>query len=190
VVFWVSASLDVREEDVARESAFWGSVAGGDLPGHLAVRAGASVAGVQVHVHDGSAPAVPVPASFPGVRRSRIYQVCIDIPDQAFEAEAERWAALSGGRVEVLTRRPEFAWLRMSSGPRPLDVLLQRLDHPGGPTTAHLDVGTSDREAEVRRHVALGARVLTEEEFWTVLADPAGLRYCITDRDPVTGELA
>jgi len=27
------------------------------------------------------------------------------------------------------------------------------------------------------------------EEFWTVLTDPAGLAYCITDRDPATGEL-
>lgn len=53
----------------------------------------------------------------------------------------------------------------------------------------HLDLGTPDRPAEVARHVALGGRVLDVEEFWTVLADPAGLRYCVTDRDPATGEL-
>ena len=56
--------------------------------------------------------------------------------------------------------------------------------------SAHLDLGTPDREAETQRHVALGATVLAREEFWTALADPAGLPYCITDRDPATGKLA
>jgi hypothetical protein len=28
------------------------------------------------------------------------------------------------------------------------------------------------------------------EDFWTVLTDPAGLVYCVTDRDPATGRLA
>ena len=92
--------------------------------------------------------------------------------------------------MEVLPRRPEFAWVRMPGGPRPLDLLLQRLDREDGPTSAHLDLGTTDRVAETERHVALGARIVAEEEFWTVLADPAGLPYCITDRDPATGELA
>jgi hypothetical protein len=27
------------------------------------------------------------------------------------------------------------------------------------------------------------------EGFWTVLTDPAGLPYCITDRDPAAGDL-
>ena len=54
---------------------------------------------------------------------------------------------------------------------------------------AHLDLGTTDREAETARHLALGASVVAREEFWTVLTDPAGLAYCITDRDPATGEL-
>jgi hypothetical protein len=56
--------------------------------------------------------------------------------------------------------------------------------------SAHLDVGSPDRAAEVRRHLALGASLVAEEEFWTVLADPAGLPYCVTDRDPATGELS
>ena len=56
--------------------------------------------------------------------------------------------------------------------------------------SAHLDLGTTDRVAETERHLALGARIVAEVEFWTVLADPAGLAYCITDRDPATGELA
>lgn len=54
---------------------------------------------------------------------------------------------------------------------------------------AHLDLGTDDRPAELERHRALGAEVVAEQAFWSVLRDPAGLAYCITDRDPATGAL-
>jgi hypothetical protein len=187
VACWVSVSLEVPAEDVERERTFWSAVSGGPLPPYLSVVPGTGA--VAVHVRDGAIPDVPEPASFPEVRRSRVYQVSLDIPGPLFDEEAARWEELTGGRVEVLGRRPEFAWLRIPDGPRPLDVLLQRLDRHDGPLTAHLDVGTPDRAAEVRRHRALGASLVAEEEFWTVLADPAGLPYCITDRDPATGEL-
>lgn len=134
------------------------------------------------------ASAIPRSAAWPGIRRSRVYQVCLDVPPASYDAECAFWAGLVGGTVEVLPSRPEFSWLR---GPRQLalDVLLQRLDRAAGPTTAHLDLGTTDREGEVARHVALGATVRVVEDFWTVLADPAGLPYCVTDRDPATGRL-
>ncbi len=190
MVAWISASLDVAPDDVARVSAFWCAVTGAALPAHLAVRASAEEPAVRAHVHDAEpVPPVPEPASFPGVRRSRVYQVCLDIPAGRFDAEASTWATRLGGWLEVLRRRPEFVWLRLPGGPQPLGVLLQRLDRADGPSSAHLDLGTTDRDAETRRHVGLGARVVAEEEFWTVLADPAGLAYCIVDRDPVTGEL-
>jgi len=190
VVIWVSATIRVPARVVERESVFWTSVTGSDLPAHLQVGPGSGAAEVGVGVHDGDVPAVPEPASFQGVRRSRVYQVCLDIPAVLFDSETERWAGMTAGKVEVLGRRPEFAWLRIPGGPRPLDVLLQRLDRSDGPVSAHVDVGTPDRQAETQRHVALGATVLAQEEFWTVLADPAGLPYCITDRDPASGELA
>ena len=190
MVFWVSAVLEVPAASADAESRFWAAVSGGPLPGHLTVTAGDGEPRVLVVPHDDDhVPPVPVAAAFPGVRRSRIYQVSVDVPGPGFDREAARWAALSGGRVEVLERRPEFAWLRVAGGPRPLDVLLQRLDRIDGSVTAHLDVGSPDRAAEVRRHLALGASVVAEEDFWTVLSDPAGLPYCVTDRDPATGRL-
>ncbi len=185
---WVSASLEVAAGDAARETGFWTAVTGAALPAYLSVLPGAGR--VRAHVHDSPTPPVPEYASFPGVRRSRVYQISIDVPAPRFDDEAAHWAELTGGRLEVLQRRPEFAWLRIPGGPRPLDVLLQRLDSRDGPVSAHLDVGSPDRAAEVRRHRVLGASVLAEEEFWTVLADPAGLPYCVTDRDPATGELS
>ena len=40
-----------------------------------------------------------------------------------------------------------------------------------------------------RRAAALGASVVVRRDRWTVLRDPAGGTYCLTDRDPVTGTL-
>ncbi len=134
----------------------------------------------------------PEPAIWPGVtsggHRSAVYQVCVDIPSQQYDAEARFWAEVMGASMEVLPARPEFSWLR-GEHQFALDVLLQRLDSPSGKVTAHLDLGTNDRAAEVARHVVLGGVQLVTEQFWTTMRDPTGLVYCITGRDPATGRL-
>ncbi|CUR55144.1 conserved hypothetical protein [metagenome] len=130
----------------------------------------------------------PAPISWPGGHHSMVYQVCLDLPGAAYDREQTFWAATLDATPEVLDSRPEFSWLRP---PRQfaLDLLLQRLDDPEGPVRAHLDLGTSDRAAEVARHESLGAEVLVREQFWALMTDPTGRRYCITDRDPATGRL-
>jgi predicted enzyme related to lactoylglutathione lyase len=132
---------------------------------------------------------IPPARSWPGVMRSRVYQTCLDIPAAIYARERDFWETILGGTAEVLQRRPEFARVRGSSR-LALGLLLQRLDEATGPIRAHLDLGTTDRRAEVARHCALGGEVVAEEEFWTVLRDPAGSAYCVTDRDPATGRLA
>ena len=193
---WVRATFEVALDDVEPLTVFWSGVVGGPLPPYLSVQmqeppwGWRGPLGLTIAVEsDSPTPEVPPPASFPGVRRSRVYQVCVDRPRRWFDYDAETWAIHTGGHLEPLERRPEFTWVRMPDGPHPLELLLQRLDEEDGPGSAHLDVGTSDRPAEVRRHLALGATMVAEEEFWTVLSDPAGFPYCVTDRDPATGEL-
>ena len=44
-----------------------------------------------------------------------------------------------------------------------------------------------ERAAAAERHVTLGASLVREHPWWTVLTDPAGMAYCLTDRHPVTG---
>ena len=50
----------------------------------------------------------------------------------------------------------------------------------------HLDLVTSDREAEVERLVGLGATRLADHDewghVWTTLADPAGNEFCVAAR--------
>ena len=132
---------------------------------------------------------MPAAAAWPGVRRSRVYQVCLDIPSASYDAESAFWSALTGRPVDVLARRPEFALASRRRDARRSACCSSDSTSPTARVRAHLDVGTSDRGAEVERHVGLGARVLATDEFWTVLADPAGLAYCVTDRDPATGEI-
>jgi hypothetical protein len=124
-----------------------------------------------------------------GAHESLVDQVCLDIPVAAFDAECAFWADLTGWEQLTSSAHPELAHLARPDG-IPLRMLLQRLgDDPRSEVTAHLDLASSDRAAETRRHVELGAVVeqVHPGVGWTVLTDPTGARYCITDRDPGTG---
>jgi hypothetical protein len=130
----------------------------------------------------------PSPTKWPDGHVSLLDQVCLDIPPTAYDAECSFWSEITGWSVRS-TSTPEFLALERPAG-QPLRVLLQRLEsEDGGPVRAHLDWATSDRQAETARHVECGARVLDRRQEWTVLADPNGRRYCVTDRDPTSGLL-
>lgn len=125
----------------------------------------------------------PAPATtWPGGHRSQVDQVCLDIPSGGFDRELDFWLAVTG-REPLESIRPEFGRLRRPPE-QGLELLWQRLDEPAGAVRGHLDLGCSDRDAETERHVALGATVQERFDAWTVLADPAGLPYCITVRAP------
>ncbi len=131
--------------------------------------------------HPSSRPAGP--ATWPGGHRSAVDQVCLDIPAAAYDVECAFWRQLTGWELRASPTHTEFRRLIRPAG-QPLQVLLQRLDDETGQVRAHLDLATSDREAETARHVALGATVLGVWPSWTVLADPVGSAYCLTDREP------
>lgn len=77
----------------------------------------------------------------------------------------------------------EFAgkWHRDGS---PVQLLFQRLDEPGVVVRAHLDLGTDDVTAEVRRLLDEGAVDLGPGRGWHVLRDAAGLPFCVTGNSP------
>ncbi len=134
----------------------------------------------------------PAPATWPrpggGTHASLVDQLAVDVPAEHGAAERAFWAALTGWPEQPTAPGASLFPLRRPEG-LPLRLLLQRLDEPAGPVRAHLDLACSDRAAETDRHVALGARVEDVRARWTVLRDPAGRRYCLTDRDPGTGAL-
>ncbi len=133
--------------------------------------------------HPGGERAQPV--TWPGGHSSVVDQVCLDIPPAVYDEECAFWQAVTGWELRP-TAFDELRHLVRPAG-QPLRFLLQRIDE--GSVGAHLDLATSDRDAETARHEALGARVTYVGRTWTVLTDPTGSPYCVTDRDPETGLL-
>ncbi|HET7534759.1 MAG TPA: VOC family protein [Nocardioidaceae bacterium] len=122
----------------------------------------------------------PEPVLWPG-GRSLVDQVCLDIPPSRFEAEVAFWREISGWKQTQHADDSEFARLARGEG-MPLQLLLQRLDDEQPVVTAHLDLACDDRDAEVARHVELGASVVRRTDGWTTLRDPSGREYCVTGR--------
>ncbi|MDF1603337.1 VOC family protein [Nocardioides sp. YIM 152315] len=125
----------------------------------------------------------PAAATWPDGHRSRVDQVCLDIAPSAYDVEVAFWPSLTGWDHDPDVSR-EFARLH-PPGSMPLLWLVQRLDDERSPVSAHLDLSTDDHEAEIARHVELGATVVSTHDHWTVLTDPVGTTYCITRRTPV-----
>lgn len=125
----------------------------------------------------------PSPVTFDDGHRARLVQVCIDAPRSAHAAEVAFWRALLASRW-VDSRAPEFAGKWHDDAGSPLQLLFQRLEETDGPVRAHLDHGTDDVPAEVRRLVALGAEDVGPGRGWHVLRDVAGLLFCVTQNSP------
>lgn len=126
----------------------------------------------------------PETMTWPGGHRSRLVQLCVDVPHQHYEAELAFWRAATGWADEPVAA-PEFHRL-VHRAQSPLQLLVQRLgaDDPGSRARAHLDLGSDDRAAEVARVQELGARLLWPGAGFTALRDPAGLPFCVTDNHP------
>jgi hypothetical protein len=126
----------------------------------------------------------PGAAAWPGGHRSRLVQLCVDVPAQAYDAELAFWRAATGWADEPVDA-PEFHRLvhREESA---LQLLVQRLGADDGArhARAHLDLGADDVSAEVARLAMLGAQVLGPGSGFVVLRDPTGLPFCVTANDP------
>ncbi|GAA0497155.1 hypothetical protein Ade02nite_54690 [Paractinoplanes deccanensis] len=112
---------------------------------------------------------------------SVVDQLCVDVPVAAFEVEIRFWRALTGWERRP-SDLPEFEHLERGAG-MPLKLLVQRV---GSPVAGlHVDLACVDVDAEVARHVALGAAVVRRVPGqWTTLRDPVGREYCVTARLP------
>ena len=99
------------------------------------------------------------------------------------EREVAFWRGLLPGRW-VDSPSPEFAGKWHDDAGTPIQLLLQRLDEPDGPVRAHLDLGTDDLPAEVRRLLALGATDVGPGRGWHVLRDVNGQPFCVTPNSP------
>ena len=112
---------------------------------------------------------------------ARLDQLCLDIPPALWESETAFWAGLTGWALKH-SGDSEFARLRQPDT-LPLKLLLQLLDDPAPAVTSHPDFAAGERSM-APAHAALGAVVGPVHEQWTVMTDPRGRVYCLTERRP------
>ncbi|MEX2318496.1 MAG: VOC family protein [Bauldia sp.] len=82
-------------------------------------------------------------------------------------------------RLSALGLTPETDPTVMVDGPGP-KLCFQRV--PGrryDNNRMHIDISAADRQAEVRRLLALGATLARETEGYTVMRDPEGNQFCV-----------
>lgn len=126
----------------------------------------------------------PEAVAWPDGHRSRLVQVCIDVPGERYDEELRFWRAATGWADEPVDA-PEFHRL-VRRDESPLQLLVQRLGTDDGAdrARAHLDLGTDDMAAEVARAQQLGAALLWSADGCVTLQDPLGLPFCVTANHP------
>lgn len=106
--------------------------------------------------------------------RSRLGCIVIDCQTADLAPAAEFWAAALGGEA-TLDAEGKYAEISAQGA---LKVLVQAVDHP---PRVHLDIEADDKQAEVARLEALGAKVLAPVKGWIVMEAPTGHRFCVVN---------
>jgi predicted enzyme related to lactoylglutathione lyase len=65
---------------------------------------------------------------------------------------------------------------KLAEGPGGLNIEVQQVDHP---SRVHLDIRSTDVEAEVKRLEGLGAKPVSRVRDWVVMEAPTGHRFCV-----------
>ena len=121
----------------------------------------------------------------------RIRDIVVDSQHPA--RHARFWAAALEGyavraydeaeiaRLAALGLTPDTDPSVMVDGPGPTLCFHQRTPLRTGRNSLHFDLVGAERRAEVARLIALGASVRDEHEGYTVMLDPEGNQFCVTD---------
>jgi hypothetical protein len=110
----------------------------------------------------------------PDMHQSRLSGFIIDCNTEDLEGAAGFWGAALGLRVEASAEAGEALYRRLAGSP--LDIEVQKVSHP---SRVHLDIESTDVEAEVRRLERLGARRVGTVRDWQVMEAPTGQRFCV-----------
>jgi hypothetical protein len=107
--------------------------------------------------------------------RSRLDKIIIDVAPDDHDREVAFWSGVTGEPLAQSSRYPEYHWAEIPG--QDIGLLLQRLDE--GTSRVHVDIHTTDVDAEVARLEQLGATRLRQVHSWWVMQDPAGLPFCV-----------
>jgi predicted enzyme related to lactoylglutathione lyase len=108
-----------------------------------------------------------------------LHSVTLDAADP--ERLAEFWSQVTGYDVTLSTEN--FAQLAGDGSVGPGFMFIRVPEAKGAKNRMHIDLGTTDLEAEVDRVLGLGATLEgRHDEFgvrWATLRDPEGNEFCI-----------
>jgi Glyoxalase-like domain len=110
---------------------------------------------------------------------SRLYKAVIDVPADDYDSELSFWEGALGQPMSPLPH-PEYHGTELHS--QDFCLLTQRLGE--GTAGVHLDIHTSDLDAEVARLERLGAKCVQRVHSWQIMRDPAGLLFCVLQDRP------
>lgn len=115
--------------------------------------------------------------------RSRLAGFIIDCQTDDLGAAARFWSQALGLAITDPDEGGENRYARLAEGLGGLHIEVQRVAHP---SRVHLDIESSDIEAEAGRLVALGAREIERprDGRWIVLEAPTGQRFCVVRSQP------
>jgi hypothetical protein len=109
------------------------------------------------------------------MHRSRFCAVIIDCDTPDLEAAATFWSQAFGRPLDpAQPSSPIYRSLVMRDDEP--QVMIQKVEHP---SRAHLDVESTDVEAEVARLERLGATRVAKVKTWWVMEAPTGQRFCV-----------
>ncbi|MTV25617.1 hypothetical protein FTX61_09375 [Nitriliruptoraceae bacterium ZYF776] len=114
----------------------------------------------------------------------RIRNVQVDVPGDRYDEVVAFWAAA----LSASTRPGDGPYVHLVQPDAVIGLHLQRIDE--GDARYHLDLEADDVVAEVERLTAMGATHLGPGDDGQVLADPAGLVFCVCATGLVVDELA
>jgi predicted enzyme related to lactoylglutathione lyase len=109
------------------------------------------------------------------MHRSRLSNIIIDCQTDDVDAAAAFWAAAIGRTAES-DADPSDPYRLLEGPPGEMKILVQAVEHE---SRVHLDIETSDVEAEASRLEKLGAKRIAKIKTWWVMEAPTGQRFCV-----------
>jgi hypothetical protein len=110
---------------------------------------------------------------------SRLAGFIIDCNVPDLGAAAQFWGAALRMDVRALPASEGEKYVRLVDPEQRLHIEVQAVSHP---SRVHLDIDSTDVEAEVARLEALGARRIAQVHTWWVMEAPTGQRFCVVQR--------
>lgn len=107
------------------------------------------------------------------MHKSGLAGFIIDCKTEDLEGAARFW---SEALNLPLQEGSDPSYRKLAKGPDGLNVEVQQVDHP---SRVHLDIKSTDVEAEVKRLEGLGAKPVSRVRDWVIMEAPTGHRFCV-----------